>query len=166
MRLFPNSWTRVAFKWYTNLPANSIHNWQEIEETFHGQFYKTKPEVSIADLSRLHQLSNEPIEDYIRCFRKLKFQCKVLIPEISEETFLFFLDLSCLAYELPRILRTKHDCPSNGLYTGPFNNIPCNTDNFSSTCRCHFLPSEYKCLMNSTTSLRHFSFYRVQSSFQ
>ena len=37
----------------------------------------------MADLSRLHQLSNELIEDYIRLFRKLKFWCKVLIPEIE-----------------------------------------------------------------------------------
>ena len=37
----------------------------------------------MADLSRLNQISNEPIEDYIRRFRKIKFRCKVLIPEIE-----------------------------------------------------------------------------------
>ena len=82
-RLFPNSLIGIAFTWYTNLPANSVYNWQEMEETFHSQFYRIEPEVSEADLSRLHQYSNEPVEDYIRCFRKLKFQCKVLIPEIE-----------------------------------------------------------------------------------
>ena len=37
----------------------------------------------MANLSWLHQLSNEPVEEYIRCFRKLKFRCKVMIPEIE-----------------------------------------------------------------------------------
>ena len=54
LRLFPNSLTGIAFSWYTNLPANSVHNWQEMEEAFHSQFYRTEPEVSMADLSRLH----------------------------------------------------------------------------------------------------------------
>ena len=83
MMLFPNSFTGIAFTWYTNLLANSVHNWQEIEEAIHSQFYRTELEVYMADLSRLHQLSNEPVEDYIRRFRKLKFWCKVLIPEME-----------------------------------------------------------------------------------
>ena len=37
----------------------------------------------MADLSRVHQLSGEPVEDYTRRFRKLKFRCKVIIPEIE-----------------------------------------------------------------------------------
>ena len=73
LKLFPNSLTGIAFSWYSNLPANSVHNWQEMEEAFHSQFYRTEPEVSMADLSRLHQLSHEPVEEYIRRFRKLKF---------------------------------------------------------------------------------------------
>ena len=35
------------------------------------------------DLSRFHQLSGEPVEDYSRHFQKLNFRCKVLIPEIE-----------------------------------------------------------------------------------
>ena len=54
-----------------------------MEEAFHSQFYRTEPEVSMADLSQLHQLGNEPVVDYIQHFRKLKFQCKILIPEIE-----------------------------------------------------------------------------------
>ena len=54
-----------------------------MEEAFHNQFYRTDPEVSMADLSQLHQLSNDLMEEYIRCFRKLKFRCKVIIPEIE-----------------------------------------------------------------------------------
>ena len=35
LRLFPNSWTRAAFTWYTTLPRNSIQSWQEMERQFH-----------------------------------------------------------------------------------------------------------------------------------
>ena len=83
IRLLPNSLIEIAFAWYTNLLANSVHNWQEIEEAFHSQFYQIKLEVSMANLSRLHQISGEPMEDYIRRFQKLKFRCKVVIPEIE-----------------------------------------------------------------------------------
>ena len=54
LKLFPNSLTGIALTWYTNLPANSVHNWQEMEEAFHSQFYKTEPEVPMADSSQLH----------------------------------------------------------------------------------------------------------------
>ena len=81
--LFPNSLTGIAFTWYTNLPVNLVYTWQEIEEIFYSQFYRTEPEVSMVNLSWLHQLSNKPVDDYIRCFRKMKFRCKVLIPKIE-----------------------------------------------------------------------------------
>ena len=56
-RLFLNYLTGIAFIWYTNFSANSVQNWQEIEEIFHSQFYRIEPKVSMADLSSLHQLS-------------------------------------------------------------------------------------------------------------
>ena len=83
MRLFPNSLIGISFTWYANFPANSVHNWQEMEEAFHSKLYQTEPEVSMTDLSRLHQLSGEPVEDYIRHFRKLKFKWKLIILEIE-----------------------------------------------------------------------------------
>ena len=54
-----------------------------MEEAFYSQFYRTEPEVSMGYLSWLYQLSNEPVENYIWHFRKLKFRCNVLIPEID-----------------------------------------------------------------------------------
>ena len=52
LRLFLNSLTGAAFTWYTTLPRNSIRSWQEIEGQFHTQFFKAKPEVYIAELSK------------------------------------------------------------------------------------------------------------------
>ena len=37
----------------------------------------------MVDLSRLHQLSNELVEDYIRRLKQLKFCYKELIPEVE-----------------------------------------------------------------------------------
>ena len=54
-----------------------------MEEAFHSQFYRTELKLSMANLSGLHQLSNEPVEEHIWHFRKLKFWHKVLIPEIE-----------------------------------------------------------------------------------
>ncbi|XP_073304159.1 uncharacterized protein [Primulina huaijiensis] len=66
LRLFPNSLTGAAFDWYASLPRNSVTSWQEMERQFQIQFYRTEPEVCIADLSR---------------FKKMKNRCKVFLPE-------------------------------------------------------------------------------------
>ena len=36
LRLFPLSLSRTTFTWYTNLPANSIQTWAEMERQFHS----------------------------------------------------------------------------------------------------------------------------------
>ena len=59
LRLFPSSLTRVAFSWFINLPANSVQTWQQMEQLFHAQFYKTESEVTLVDLANLRQLPNE-----------------------------------------------------------------------------------------------------------
>ncbi|XP_028066773.1 uncharacterized protein LOC114269606 [Camellia sinensis] len=48
MRLFPHSLSRIAFTWFINLPADSIHTWVEMESKFHAQFYRTEPKSSRA----------------------------------------------------------------------------------------------------------------------
>ncbi|XP_057432080.1 uncharacterized protein LOC130724824 [Lotus japonicus] len=35
MKYFPSSLTKNAFTWFTTLPPNSIHNWNELEMAFH-----------------------------------------------------------------------------------------------------------------------------------
>ncbi|XP_073122016.1 uncharacterized protein [Henckelia pumila] len=81
MRLFPNILTGTSFTWYTQLPCNSIFNWHEFEKLFNTQFYRTEPETSIADFSRLTQKSSETTWFFIERFKKLKSHCKVFLPE-------------------------------------------------------------------------------------
>ncbi|XP_059623160.1 uncharacterized protein LOC132266323 [Cornus florida] len=35
MKLFSNTLTETTFKWYLNLPPNSIHTWQQMQDVFH-----------------------------------------------------------------------------------------------------------------------------------
>ncbi|GKV18516.1 hypothetical protein SLEP1_g28883 [Rubroshorea leprosula] len=53
LRLFPNSLTSTTLTWYLGLPQNSVYTWRQMEDLFHIQFYRSEPEVSMADLSRL-----------------------------------------------------------------------------------------------------------------
>lgn len=56
LRLFANSLTKEAFPWYMNLPPNSINSWYDLESKFHEQFYRTEPDITVADLARVTQL--------------------------------------------------------------------------------------------------------------
>ncbi|XP_059629769.1 uncharacterized protein LOC132272685 [Cornus florida] len=80
VRLFPNTLTGYAFRWYSNLLANSIQNWPQFEDLFHTQFYRAKLEVSMADLSRLHQLPGESVMTFLSRFRRAKFKCNLSLP--------------------------------------------------------------------------------------
>ncbi|XP_043725816.1 uncharacterized protein LOC122672401 [Telopea speciosissima] len=81
LRLFPNSLTGAAFTWYFNLPANSVQSWQKMEELFHTQFYRTEPEVTIADLAKMTQESGETIEGFITRFKTVKYKCPTPLPK-------------------------------------------------------------------------------------
>ncbi|XP_059668841.1 uncharacterized protein LOC132313923 [Cornus florida] len=70
VRLFPNTLTGYAFRWYSNLPANSIQSWQQFEDLFHTQFYRAELEVSMADLSRLYQLPGDKVAKYEELLRE------------------------------------------------------------------------------------------------
>ena len=56
LRLFANSLTKSAFPWYMNIPPNSINSWYDLESKFHEQFYRTDPDIQVANLARLTQL--------------------------------------------------------------------------------------------------------------
>lgn len=56
LRLFANSLTKSAFPWYMNIPPNSIKSWYDLESKFHEQFYRTDPDIQVANLARLTQL--------------------------------------------------------------------------------------------------------------
>ncbi|XP_043700185.1 uncharacterized protein LOC122650885 [Telopea speciosissima] len=81
LRLFPNSLTGLTFTWYFNLPANSNQSWQEMEELFHTQFYRTEPEITIGDLAKLTQESGEAVDGFITRFKTAKYKCLSTLPE-------------------------------------------------------------------------------------
>ena len=47
--LFSSSLSGPAFSWFTSLPANSIQNWEDLEEKFHGYFFSGVHEMKITD---------------------------------------------------------------------------------------------------------------------
>ena len=52
-----------------------------MEVMFHQQFYRAEPEVTIADLSKMHQLLLELVEAYLTRFKTTHFKCKLPLPE-------------------------------------------------------------------------------------
>ncbi|GKV36311.1 hypothetical protein SLEP1_g44457 [Rubroshorea leprosula] len=81
LRLFPSSLTGTALTWYLSLPQNSVFTWRQMEDLFHIQFYRSEPEISMADLSRLTQRPGESSESYLMRFRKARMKCHVALPE-------------------------------------------------------------------------------------
>ncbi|GKU93239.1 hypothetical protein SLEP1_g6847 [Rubroshorea leprosula] len=52
-----------------------------MEDLFHIQFYRSEPEVSMADLSRLVQRPEETSKAFLARFRKARLKCRVALPE-------------------------------------------------------------------------------------
>ncbi|XP_059663659.1 uncharacterized protein LOC132309360 [Cornus florida] len=66
-----------------------------IEELFPNQFYRTKTEPTLADLSRLSQLPSESVGTFITRFRMARLRCRV--PLLEQE---YRLALNGLDFEL------------------------------------------------------------------
>ncbi|CAN0916162.1 hypothetical protein LINGRAHAP2_LOCUS29563 [Linum grandiflorum] len=81
LRIFGNSLTGAAFAWYVNLPSNYIQTWQQMEQTFHAQFYRSEPEVSMADLARMRQQPGESVEHFLTNFKNARNRCFVNLTE-------------------------------------------------------------------------------------
>ncbi|CAN1340863.1 hypothetical protein LINPERPRIM_LOCUS38999 [Linum perenne] len=81
LRLFGNSLTGPTFVWYINLPSNSIQSWQQMEQIFHAQFYRSQPEVSMADLARMRQQPGESVESFLTSFKNARNRCFVNLIE-------------------------------------------------------------------------------------
>ncbi|XP_021810936.1 uncharacterized protein LOC110754203 [Prunus avium] len=75
LRHFGNSLFGQAFTWYTNLPANFVQTWEHMENVFHDYYFRIQPEVTISDLAALKQSRDEPAQDFITRFMKLKMKC-------------------------------------------------------------------------------------------
>ncbi|XP_050908292.1 uncharacterized protein LOC127121911 [Lathyrus oleraceus] len=81
MKFFPSSLTKNAFTWFTTLPQNSIHSWNQLERMFHEQFYMGQTKISLKELASVRRKFTEPIDDYLNRFRLLKARCFMQVPE-------------------------------------------------------------------------------------
>ncbi|XP_020421340.1 uncharacterized protein LOC109949659 [Prunus persica] len=81
LMLFGNSLSGQAFTWYPNLPANSIQTWEQMENAFHDNYFRIQQEVTISDLAAHKQREDEPTQDFITKFRKLKMKCQIPMEE-------------------------------------------------------------------------------------
>ncbi|XP_016647062.1 PREDICTED: uncharacterized protein LOC107880300 [Prunus mume] len=52
-----------------------------MENVFRDYYFKIQPEVTINDLAALKQSEDEPTQDFITRFRKLKMKCRIPIEE-------------------------------------------------------------------------------------
>ncbi|BFG30709.1 hypothetical protein CerSpe_169830 [Prunus speciosa] len=52
-----------------------------MEKIFHEQFYRPEPEVSMADLAKMRQGSNESVQEYLGKFREARARCTINMPE-------------------------------------------------------------------------------------
>ncbi|XP_050878785.1 uncharacterized protein LOC127082600 [Lathyrus oleraceus] len=85
MQFFPSSLTKNAFTWFTTLPQNSIHSWNQLERMFHEQFYMGKTKISLKELASVRRKFTEPIGDYLNKFRLLKARCFTQVERLKEE---------------------------------------------------------------------------------
>ncbi|XP_050916265.1 uncharacterized protein LOC127131380 [Lathyrus oleraceus] len=81
VKYFPSSLTKNSFTWFTILPQNSIHTWNQLERMFHEHFYMGQTKISLKELANIKQKFTEPIDDYLNRFRLLKARCFTQVPE-------------------------------------------------------------------------------------
>ncbi|CAL2265455.1 unnamed protein product [Prunus armeniaca] len=81
LRLFVHSLTGVAFSWFINLPPNSVRDWSDMERIFHEHFYHTKREITVAELARMSQASDESPRNYLQQFKTCRNWCRTNLPE-------------------------------------------------------------------------------------
>jgi hypothetical protein len=65
IRMFPLSFTRIDFNWFTSLPPNLIDSWVSLEQKFHDYFYNGEVELRLSDLTSLRQM-------YTKTFREVR----------------------------------------------------------------------------------------------
>ena len=52
-----------------------------MERQFHTQFFMVEPKACIAELSRVTQRNEETTDLFISCFKKMRNECKIHLPE-------------------------------------------------------------------------------------
>ena len=73
--LFSLSLTGTSFSWFSSLPPNSVHSWNELEQKFHDHFHSGVNEAKLTYLTLVRQGRDESIHDYFRRFKDVKTQC-------------------------------------------------------------------------------------------
>ena len=68
IKYFPSSLTKNVFTWFTTLPQNLIHTWNQLERMFHELFYMGKMKISLKELASVRQKFTEPIDGYLNRF--------------------------------------------------------------------------------------------------
>ena len=64
--LFSLSLTGTAFSWFSSLPPNSVHSWNELEQKFHDHFYSGVNEAKLTDLTSVKQNRDESVSNYFK----------------------------------------------------------------------------------------------------
>ncbi|KAL0462145.1 UNVERIFIED_CONTAM: hypothetical protein Slati_0102100 [Sesamum latifolium] len=83
VKQFVRSLKGNAFDWYTDLEANSIDSWGQLEKEFLNCFYSTRRTISMIELTNSYQWEREPVVDYINRWRNLSLNCKDRLSEAS-----------------------------------------------------------------------------------
>ncbi|KAL0428073.1 UNVERIFIED_CONTAM: hypothetical protein Slati_2982100 [Sesamum latifolium] len=65
VKQFVRSLKGNAFDWYTDLEADSIDGWEQLEQEFLNRFYTTLRTVSIVEVTNSRQCKEETVIDYI-----------------------------------------------------------------------------------------------------
>ncbi|XP_016199521.1 uncharacterized protein LOC107640520 [Arachis ipaensis] len=81
MKFFLSSLTKNPFTWFSNLRPNSITIWNQLETTFHTQFYRGEMNVAVTDLVALKREDGETINNYLIRFKNARSRCYVSLPE-------------------------------------------------------------------------------------
>ncbi|XP_050876715.1 uncharacterized protein LOC127080438 [Lathyrus oleraceus] len=85
IKYFPSSLIKNTFTWFTTLPQNSIHAWNQLERMFHEQFYMGQTKISLKELSTIKRKFVDPVDDYLNRFRLLKARCFTQLERLKEE---------------------------------------------------------------------------------
>src|SRR5687767_16025575 len=83
VKQFVRSLQGNAFDWYTDLEANSIDSWEQLEHEFLNRFYSTRRTVSMVELTNTRQRKDEPVIDFINQWRSASLNCKDRLSEAS-----------------------------------------------------------------------------------
>ncbi|XP_050902791.1 uncharacterized protein LOC127115246 [Lathyrus oleraceus] len=68
IKKIPSYLTKNAFTWFTTLPQNSIHTWNQLKRMFLEQFYMGNTKISLKKLASVRRKFTELIDGYLNRF--------------------------------------------------------------------------------------------------